>query len=582
MGVVLILTLLGGVALFLFGMSLMGDGLKKAAGNKLEVTLWKLTNNAFKGVLLGTVVTAIIQSSSAATVIVVGLVNSGMMKVAQAISIIMGANIGTSITGWILCLSYIGGDSALSSLLSTATIAAVVAIIGIFFRNFSKNDTKKQVGDILLGFAVLMLGLQSMSGAVAPLKSSAAFTEILTKFSNPLLGILIGIVVTAILQSASASVGLLQALTVTGAVDFSLALPIIMGMGIGAAAPVLLSSLSANTNGKRTAFVYLFNDLFGAIIISTLFYTINAFVHFPFLKQTMTPVTVALLNSVFRIASICFLFPFIKYIEKLVTWIFPDNPEELADQAELDRLEERFIANPTLAMESSRQVLVAMALKTKKNFERAVEMLYNYSPEGVEKVLQQEDVIDKFEDRLGSYLIKITSTSVSDAQSRELSLMLHAINDFERIADHAVNIVEAAKEMYEKKIQFSEQAVKEITTLGTAVMEALSLAVDTFENEDTILAKKVEPLEEVVDTLCEEMKLRHVDRLQEGVCTLNQGFIFNDLVTDYERVSDHCSNLAVAVIELEAKMTNAHEYSNRQKDSEFYHYLREYKKKYEI
>ncbi len=582
MGIALVLSLLGGVALFLFGMNLMGEGLKKAAGNKLEVTLWKLTNSPLKGVLLGTIVTSIIQSSSATTVIVVGLVNSGMMKVAQSISVIMGANIGTSITGWILCLSYIGGDSAISSLLSTATISAVVAIIGIFFRSFSKNDTKKQIGDILLGFAVLMCGLQTMSSAVSPLKESAVFTEILTKFSNPFLGVLIGIVVTAILQSASAAVGLLQALTVTGSIDFSLAFPVIMGMGIGAAAPVLLSSLSANTNGKRTAFVYLFNDLFGAIFISIIFYTINAFVEFPFMHCTMTPVSVALLNSVFRIVTVVLLFPFIRYMEKLVTWLFKDKPEELEDRAEIEKLEERFIGNPDLAIERCRQVIGFMAEKARKNLFRAMDLLSEYDQERFEKVLQQEDVIDQYEDKLGSYLIKITKGEVSDAQSRELSLMLHAIGDLERIGDHAVNIVEAAKEIYDKKITFSQEAKAELDVLSSAIREIVSLALETFVNEDIELAGRVEPLEETVDILCDELKLRHINRLQNGTCTLNQGFIFNDLITNYERVSDHCSNLGVAVVELETKLDNAHEYMNRVKDSQFTSYFNDYKEKYAI
>lgn len=581
MGIVII-SLLGGVALFLFGMSLMGEGLKKAAGNKLELTLWKLTNNPIKGVLLGTVVTAIIQSSSATTVIVVGLVNSGMMKVIQSISVIMGANIGTSITGWILCLSYIGGDSAISSLLSTATISAVVAIIGILFRSFSKSDTKKQVGDILLGFAVLMCGLQTMSTAVAPLRESAVFTDILTSFSNPFLGILIGIIVTAILQSSSAAVGLLQALTVTGVIDFSLAFPIIMGMGIGAAAPVLLSSLSANTNGKRTAFVYLFNDLFGAVLISVIFYTANAIFHFSFLHRIMSPVSIAFLNSVFRIATVILLFPFIKYVEKLVTFLFKDKPEELEDRAEIEKLEERFIVNPTLAIERSKQVLGFMAEKTRKNLTRSIRLLTEYEQEGFDKVLQQEDVIDQYEDKLGSYLVKVTSAEVSDAQSRELSLMLHAIGDLERIGDHAVNIVEAAKEINDKKIEFSGEAKIELEVLSNAIQEIVSLAIDTFNNEDVELAKRVEPLEELVDILCDELKLRHVNRLQAGTCTLNQGFIFNDLITNYERVSDHCSNLAVAVVELETKMGNSHEYMNRVKDAQFNHFFEEYKKKYAI
>lgn len=586
MGIASLIALLGGVALFLFGMNLMGEGLKKVAGNKLEITLWKLTNNPVKGVLLGTIVTAIIQSSSATTVIVVGFVNSGMMKVAQAISIILGANIGTSITGWVLCLSYIdGGGGSLASLLSTATLSALIAIIGIFFRNFSKNETKKYVGDIMLGFSVLMYGMQSMSAAVAPLKTMPGFTELLTKFSNPFLGILIGILVTAVLQSASASVGILQALTVTGAIDFSVAFPIIMGMGIGAAAPVLLSSISANTNGRRTAFIYLFNDLIGTFVIANVFYLVNIFVHFDFLDWQMTPVTVALINTVFRATTMLIIFPFIKYMEKLVTWLFKEKPDEVEDRVEMDKLDERFLPNTALAIDTSKRVVDAMGEKTRKNLHRAVNLISNYSEDSFEKVNVKEDTIDKYEDKLGSYLVRITSNSLNDVQSRQVSLMLHVIGDFERIGDHALNIAETAKEINDKKLVFSEEAKKELENLSGAVCEILDLAIETFEKKDLRTAGRVEPLEEMVDFLCDELKMRHISRVQSGICSLNQGFAFNDLITSYERISDHCSNIAVAVIEEETSMWEAHEYLNHVKsvkDNNFTRYFNEYKQKYSI
>lgn len=586
MGISSLIALLGGVALFLFGMNLMGEGLKKVAGNKLEITLWKLTNNPIKGVLLGTIVTAIIQSSSATTVIVVGFVNSGMMKVAQAISIILGANIGTSITGWILCLSYIdGGGGSLASLLSTATLSALIAIIGILFRNFSKSETKKYIGDIMLGFSVLMYGMQSMSAAVAPLKSMPEFTDILTKFSNPFLSILIGILVTAVLQSASASVGILQALTVTGAIDFSVAFPIIMGMGIGAAAPVLLSSISANTNGRRTAFIYLFNDLIGTFVIANVFYVVNVFVHFDFMDWQMTPVTVAMINTVFRATTMLIIFPFIKYMEKLVTWLFKEKPDEAEERVEMDKLDERFLPNAALAIDTSKQVVDSMGEKTRKNLNRAVELVTNYKEEDFEKINLKEDTIDKYEDKLGSYLVRITGNTMNDVQSRQVSLMLHVIGDFERIGDHALNIAETAKEINDKKIEFSEEAKKELAVLSGAVCEIMDLAIETFEKKDIYTAGRVEPLEEMVDFLCDELKMRHISRVQSGICSLSQGFAFNDLITSYERISDHCSNIAVAVIEEETSMWEAHEYLNHVKsvkDNNFTRYFNEYKQKYTI
>lgn len=591
MGISNIISLLGGVALFLFGMSLMGDGLKKVAGNKLEIILWKLTNNPIKGILLGTAVTAVIQSSSATTVMVVGFVNSGMMKVAQAIGIIMGANIGTSITGWILCLSYINNDaSGVASLLSTATLSAIIAIIGIIFRMFADKMTTRHLGNIFLGFSVLMFGMQNMSAAVSPLKDSEAFMSTLTAFSNPILGILIGILITAVLQSASASVGILQALTMTGAVTFSTALPIIMGMGIGASAPVLLSAIGTNTNGKRTAFIYLFNDLFGTIIWATIFYTVNAFVHFDFMSMTMTPVSIALINTIFRTATMLVLSPFIKRLEQLVCFIFKDNPEDLEDNQDIDKLEERFIAHPALAIEQSRQAVCSMAKKARKNITRSITLLSDYDKKHYNKVYAKEEIIDKYEDKLGTYLVKITGVELKESQTREVSLILHTLGDFERIGDHAVNIADLANEIHDKKIKFSNDAIRELKVLRRAVNDILDLAIDGYIENDMTKASRVEPLEEVIDHLCYELKTRHINRVQSGHCTLNQGFIFNDLLTNYERIADYCSNIAVAMIELQSDVFDTHEYLNALKDNsikerendEFKKYFEEYKAQYTI
>ena len=584
-GIQIVISLLGGVALFLFGMSLMGDGLKKVAGNKLEIILWKLSSNPLKGILLGTGVTAVIQSSSATTVMVVGFVNSGMMKVSQAIGIIMGANIGTSITGWILCLSYLDGDaSGLAQLLSTATLSAVIAVIGIILQMAGKKMVYKNIGNIMLGFSVLMFGMQQMSGAVAPLKESEAFINTFTAFSNnPLLGILMGIIITAILQSSSASVGILQALSVTGAISFGTAVPIVMGMGIGAAAPVLLSAISANTNGKRTAFVYLFNDLFGTIIWGTVFYVVNAIVHFDFMDTTMTPVGIAAINSVFRILTILALSPFIKSIEKLVCFLFKDTPEDLEDIRDFDLLEERFLDHPALAIEQSRQAVMSMAVKAKKNVSRAISLLTEYEDKKFEKVERKEAIIDKYEDKLGTYLVKLTAVELQNNQTNQVSLILHTIGYFERIGDHAVNIAEVSKEIYEKKLKFSKEATKELKVIRTAVIDILDLTIDAYTEYDLDMAYRVEPLEEVIDTLCYELKNRHIKRVQSGNCTLNQGFVFNDLLGNYERIADYCSNIAVAMIELQSAEFDTHQYLKQIKEHEDANFIKlyeEYKLRY--
>ena len=584
-GLQIVISLLGGVALFLFGMSLMGDGLKKVAGNKLEIILWKLSSNPLKGILLGTGVTAVIQSSSATTVMVVGFVNSGMMKVSQAIGIIMGANIGTSITGWILCLSYLDGNAGgLAQLLSTATLSAIIAVIGIILQMAGKKMVYKNIGNIMLGFSVLMFGMQQMSGAVTPLKESEAFINTFTAFSNnPLLGILMGIIITAILQSASASVGILQALSVTGAISFGTAVPIVMGMGIGAAAPVLLSAISANTNGKRTAFVYLFNDLFGTIIWGTVIYVVNAIVHFDFMDTTMTPVGIAAINSVFRILTILALSPFIKSIEKLVCFLFKDTPEDLEDIRDFDLLEERFLDHPALAIEQSRQAVMSMAVKAKKNVGRAISLLTEYEDKKYEKVERKEAIIDKYEDKLGTYLVKLTAVELQNNQTNQVSLILHTIGYFERIGDHAVNIAEVSKEIYEKKLKFSKEATKELKVIRTAVTDILDLTIDAYTEYDLDMAYHVEPLEEVIDTLCYELKNRHIKRVQSGNCTLNQGFVFNDLLGNYERIADYCSNIAVAMIELQSAEFDTHQYLKQIKEHEDANFIKlyeEYKLRY--
>ena len=584
MGISDVISLLGGIALFLFGMSLMGDGLKKVAGSKLELVLYRLSSTPLKGVLLGTGVTAVIQSSSATSVMVVGFVNSGMMKVRQAIGVIMGAILGTSITGWILCLSYIPGGSGLVQLLSTEVLTGLVAVAGIILRMFSGKTSSRHVGDILLGFAVLMYGMAAMSGAVSPLRESEAFIRILTSFSNPLLGILVGVAFTSILQSASAAVGILQALSITGAITFEIAFPIVMGIAIGAAVPVLLSALGANLNGRRTAFVYLLIDVLGVAVWSLVFYTLNAALHFSFLSDTMTAVSIALMNTLFRLATLVVLFPLIGVMEKLVVLLFPDDGAQTEDQ-DMDRLEERFLQHPALSIEQSRLVTNSMAERAAGNLLAAMALRTDYSDRDFQAVAETESLIDRYEDKLGTYLMKITSRSLSSSQSEEVSKFLHTISDFERISDHALNISETAKEIHDKAMVFSPAAVRELEVMESALREILSISVAAFVANDVQQAVRVEPLEEIIDGLCDEMKSHHVDRLQSGACTLDQGFVFNDLLTNYERVADHCSNIAVAIIELESDSFDTHEYLNSvraMKSHSFARYYEEYQQKYHL
>lgn len=585
MSITNVISLLSGIALFLFGMTLMGDGLKKVAGSRLELVLYKLTSNPLKGILLGTGVTAVIQSSSATSVMVVGFVNSGMMKVHQAIGIVMGAILGTSVTGWVICLSSIGGTGGWVDIFSTATLTGVISVAGIILRMFSHDQTKNHIGDILLGFAILMYGMTVMSAAVSPLRDSQEFINILTKFSNPLLGILFGMLFTAIIQSSSAAVGILQALASTGAISFSVALPIIMGIAIGAAVPVLLSAIGANTDGKRTAYVYLVVEVAGVIFWAAVFCIANAIFHFTFMSITMTTVTIALMNTLFRLAKVLILTPFIDVIEAVVDVLVKEKPLPASRQEETMQLEERFIQHPALAIEQSRITIDAMAEKARDNLTGAINLLHSYSDAGFKHVDELENEIDLYEDHLGTYLVKITARELTEKQNEDVSKFLHTISDFERISDHAVNISETAKEIRDKNVSFSEAAQNELKVLESAVEEIVHISIEAFLNNDLPLASHVEPLEQLIDDLCREMKLHHVARVQQGICTLNQGFVFNDLLTNYERVADHCSNIAVAMIELESDSFDTHEYLNSLKELKsavFEKYYEEYSNIYKL
>lgn len=585
MGITMILSLLSGVALFLFGMSLMGEGLQKVAGNKLESILYRLTSSPIKGILLGTIVTSVIQSSSAATVMVIGFVNSGMMKVAQAIGTIMGANIGTSITGWILCLSYIEGSDGIAKLLSTATISAVVAIVGIILKMFTKRSVTRSVGDIMMGFAILMFGMQMMSGAVSPLKESETFTNMFTMFSNPIMGILLGIAVTAVIQSASAAVGILQALSLTGSITFAEAFPIIMGIGIGAACPVLLSSIGTNKNGKRTALVYLLNDLFGMIVWTTVFYTVHAVIDFSFMDMTMGPVTIALLNTIFRVATTIVLAPFIKQIEKLVFVLVKSSPEDERDTDDFDLLDESLLIFPDIAINQSRILMNHMVDKVQKNLNRSYKLMDDYTIDRYKKIQEKETVIDKYEEKIVAYLVQLNGRELSEEQTKQVSKLLHTMHDFERLGDYAVNISNVAGEVHAGEDAFSEKAKHELGVLRKAVKEIVKRTAETFQADDLQKVSKIMALQKTISNICDEVKIRHVERMQAGTCEIKRRFVFHDLLNDFERIADHCANVAMAMIELEADTDNSREYLKgvrRMENAEYQVYLREYAEKYNI
>ena len=579
-----VLALFSGVALFLYGMTLMGNGLKKVAGNSLEVILYKLSSNPLKGIALGAGVTAVIQSSSATSVMVVGFVNSKMMKVKQAIGIIMGAIIGTSITGWIVSLSSIEGSSGILELLSTDSLTAIIAIIGIYLRMFCKHTRQKQIGDIMMGFAVLMFGMKAMSSSVSGLRNSEVFINMLTNFSNPLIGILVGALFTAVIQSASAAVGILQALSATGAITFEVAFPMLMGIAVGASLPVLLSALGASSDGKRSAFAYLLVDVLGAVIIGVLFYSLNMFMHFSFLEMSLNTVSIALLNTVYRLIMVLMLAPCIGLIEKICRIIVKDDEEE-EELYEEDRLEERFIAHPALAIEQCRITINNMALITRDNICNACALLDGFSDKGFKKVEKKEDIIDRYADKLGTYMVKVTRKELNKQQNSEISKYLHTIEDFERIGDHGMNIAEAIRDLDQKKLGFTDEAKKELSSLVLAVEDMLTLTAEAFINNDLKLAYSIDPFESVVDDICEKLKLNHVERLKKGNCTIEAGIAFNDLITDLERIGDHCNNVFISMLEQEMDDYDMHQIKNTFTTDQIRDYnqlLETYKVKYSV
>lgn len=583
-----ILTLIGGLALFLYGMNAMGDGLAKVSGGKLEKILENLTSNPIKAVLLGAGVTAVIQSSSATTVMVVGFVNSGIMKLSQAVGVIMGANIGTTITSWILSLTGIQSDNFIIQMFKPTSFSPVLAIIGVIFILFINDSKKKDIGTIFIGFAILMYGMDMMSSAVKPLAEVPEFTNLLLKFSNPLLGVVAGALLTAVIQSSSASVGILQALCLTGAVPFSAAIPIIMGQNIGTCITAILSAIRAKKNAKRAAAVHLYFNLIGTVIFMTVFYLINAVVGFSFFHQAATPAGIAVIHSVFNVTATIILLPFAKGLEKLACLTIRDKKEDVVVSAE-DRefmiLEPRFLEKPAFAVEQSRNAARKMAEESHNALFTALSLVDKYSEEGVERVENMESKVDRYEDELGTYLVKLSHKDISEADSHSLSIMLHCIGDFERISDHAVNIMESAQELYEKGLKFSENAKKDLEVLGQAVEDIVNTAYEVFDKQDMKLAEKIEPLEEVIDELSKEVKRRHVQRLRNGECTIEMGFILSDITTCLERVADHCSNIGVCVTQVNEDLYDTHSHLNIVKshpDETFYHELEDARIKYQL
>lgn len=569
-----VLNMVGGLSLFLYGMNAMGNGLSKMAGGKLESILERLTSKRMFAVLLGAGVTAIIQSSSATTVMIVGFVNSGIMQLRQAVGIIMGANIGTTITSWMLSMTGIQGDVLWLKLLKPSSFSPILAAIGILLIMVSKEETKKKdIGNILIGFAILMFGMETMSGAVSGLAGNETFTGFMTTFSNPVLGMAVGALLTAIIQSSSASVGILQALCVTGVIPYAVVIPIIMGQNIGTCITSILSSIGANRNAKRAAMIHLYFNMIGTALFMIIFYTMNQFVVFPFLEKSANAAGVAAIHSLFNIGATIVLFPFANLLVRLAEVTIRDRIHEVSDDVSVKRvnIDERFLERPAFAMELCRNKVIEMAKVTEQSLHLSLEMLKNYDEAKFTQVVEMEDLVDDYEDALGTYLVKLSSKNISAKDSQTLSIILHSISDLERISDHARDIAKSANEMYVKGLRFSEDAQNEIDVLCQAVNDILSETMNAFCNDNLLLATKVEPLEEVVDVLTKKIKEKHISRLQSGKCTIEMGFILEDILTDLERVSDHCSNIAVEMLTIYENGYNTHEYfetlSEKERDS---------------
>lgn len=580
-----VLGLIGGLALFLYGMDLMGDSLKKLAGGKLESILARLTSSSWKGFLLGLVVTAVIQSSSATTVMLVGFVNSGIMRLVQTIPIIFGANIGTTITAWLLSTAEIEGAQLVLKLLKPDSFTPILAAVGVIMTMIAKSDRRKNTACILIGFSVLMFGMEMMSSAVEGLRENESFTNILTMFSNnPVMGIIVGTIFTAIIQSSSASVGVLQALSLSCIMPYSTIIPVVLGQNIGTTITPIISSISGNTEAKRVAVCCLYIKMIGVIIVCSIFYLLNHFIGFEFMSQRAGALDIAVVHTLFNILSTIVLMPFVKLVEKLAVKTIKSNAKDKQYEV-FDALDERFLDMPSFAVEKCRELVCDMAKLSRETFTKASNLMENYDPSIFEEIKSCEELVDKYEDKTSTYLIKIAGKSMSTKDSKVVTELLHCIGDIERISDHALNLAEVAKEIYEKKIDFSQKAKEDIKVIIAAVNEILELAVESLINNNITLAKTVEPLEQVIDRLQRKIKNGHIERLRQGDCTIELGFILSDLLTNCERVADHCSNIAVCFIEISNDSFETHEYLQNLKsggEQEFSDLYESYKLKYKL
>lgn len=581
MGISDILTMVGGLALFLFGMHTLSGSLEKLAGGSLEKWLEKLTSSPIRGVLLGAGVTALIQSSAATTVMMVGFVNSGIMKLSQAIGVIMGANIGTTATSWLISLSAVEGTGFIT-LFKPSTFTPILALVGVVMLMFCKSDKKKTIGIIMLGFATLMFGMDMMSDGARVLEGNEQFCSIMTMFSNPILGVLAGAVLTAILQSSSVSIGILQSFSnATGGITYSIALPIILGQNIGSCVTALISSIGANKSAKRVAIVHLYFNIIGTVLFLTVFYTLNAFVNFAFMNDSLNSIGISIIHTCFNVLTTAVFLPFTKQLEKLAKLTIRDKPGE--DTPERPLLDERLLKTPSVAIEQCRNVACKMANLTKTTLISSLGLLTEFDQKLAQEIVDNENTIDIYEDKIGSYILKISSKDLSVSESQIVSNLLHTIGDLERISDHAVNIMEAASEMHTKKVKFSQQAFDEVEVITSAVIEILTMSINAFISGDVELAKEVEPLEDVIDQLRSDLKSRHIERLRKGMCTIELGFILSDILTNIERVSDHCSNIAVCLIQIKENNMDTHEYMTELKKlekSEFMDEFTSYQTKY--
>lgn len=581
-----ILTLIGGLALFLFGMEYMGDNLKKLSGGQLESILKKLTSNRLKGFLLGLIVTAAIQSSSATTVMLVGFVNSGIMTLSQSIAIIMGANVGTTVTAWLLSTTGISGDLVWLKLLKPDSFTPILAVIGILMTMISKKEKKKDIGAILIGFAVLMFGMETMSGAMSGLKDNEAFSQILVMFKNPILGIICGTLLTAIIQSSSASVGILQALSLTGAIPMSTALPVILGQNIGTTITPVLSAISGNRDSKRVAASCVYIKIIGVLFISVPFYILNSVIGFSFMQGQASVFSIALVHTLFNILSTVILIPFCSLIEKLsIATIKSKGEIQPAEDDSLRVLDERFLEIPDFALEKAQEMLVEMIKIAIKSVNTALDTLFSYNEKTEAEIMAQEKLVDNYEDKLGAYLVKLAGHKLAEEQANDVTSLLHIIGDVERISDHACNLLDASKEIYTKKINFSEAALGEIGIVSQAIKEILDIAGKSVEKGNREIAIKIEPLEQVIDMLKYRMKDKHIERLQNQQCTIELGFVYSDIITNFERIADHCSNIGVSVLQRDKGNFEPHEYLDHVKhdgENDFASQYDTYKEKYYI